>query len=68
MPILLRGIPHLTAVQSALQCTPYSPTCSLQNTLNFPELRLSQKSRALDVSLTSNKDYILLNAPTLFLK
>lgn len=42
MPILLRGIPHLTAVQSALQCTPCSPTCSLQNTMNFPELRFCQ--------------------------
>lgn len=56
MPILLRGIPDLTAVQSALQCTPCSPTCFLQNTTNFPELRLCQYHCALYLSLISSKD------------
>lgn len=56
MPILLRGIPDLTAVQSALQCTPCSPTCFLQNTTNFPELRLCQYHCTLYLSLISSKD------------
>lgn len=36
VPILLRGIPPLTAAQRALQCWAFSPTCSLLKQRGLP--------------------------------
>lgn len=48
VPILLRGIPPLTAAQCALQCWAFSPTCSLWNSMDFPELSLCQAGWAAE--------------------